>query len=86
MKEMNMTARLFNTPDSLTYGVGRLDFNGGDMIEGGDLWFSHDAAETPNGIYELESRNKFLHLKIQITSTTSILEVHRQFKVLQRLS
>ena len=31
-------------------------------------------------------RNKFLHLKIQITSTTSTLEVHRQFTVLGRLS
>ena len=81
-----MTARLFGDPNSHKYEIGRLTFNGGNTIEGGDLWFSHDRLDSPNGIYELESLNKFLHLKIQITSTTSTLEVHRQFTVLGRLS
>jgi hypothetical protein len=83
---MNITVKSFNDPNSRAYDIGRLDFDCGLQVEGGNIWFSDLKGVPANGEYELISRNSFIHLKVETYSHASCMENQRKFRVLQRLS
>ena len=86
MNEMNIKVRLSNAPHSTQYDISRLDFNGGNQVEGGDIWYSDVNGVPDDGDFELMSRNAHLHLLVKIYSDSTKSDGHRKFTVLRKLS